>query len=225
MEQIIIRIIELFQVGWIRRVFSRTVWTDVGVELFCLFLSYTNTVIVKPILTAITSNIKPAKLKYHVNPKYWHTSLTIIILSLEKGALFVCLFCCFTSQVNSYGHGGTVGSPNHFFFLGKLEQAINQYFVHILSIVTHNSPSLMIQRRIIVENISWLISTKVWDWAGIELTTPISAVRLASVARQVAKWLSGLVKLLYSIPFIQHYQIRMAGAKFWLNMGTAKNNS
>ena len=27
--------------------------------------------------------------------------------------LFVCLFCCFTSQVNSYGHGGTVSSPNH----------------------------------------------------------------------------------------------------------------
>ena len=29
--------------------------------------------------------------------------------------LFVCLFCCFTSQVNSYGHGGTISSPNHTF--------------------------------------------------------------------------------------------------------------
>ena len=29
--------------------------------------------------------------------------------------LFVCLVCCFTSQVNSYGHGGTVSSPNHTF--------------------------------------------------------------------------------------------------------------
>ena len=74
MEQIIIRIIELFQVGWIRRVFSRAVWTDVGVELFGLLLSDTNTVIVEPILTAITSNIKPTKLKYHVYPKYWDTS-------------------------------------------------------------------------------------------------------------------------------------------------------
>ena len=27
--------------------------------------------------------------------------------------LFVCLFCCFTSHVNSYGHWGTVSSPNH----------------------------------------------------------------------------------------------------------------
>ena len=39
---------------------------------------------------------------------------------------FFFLFCCFTSQVNSYGHCGTVSSPNHTFFLGKLEQAVNQ---------------------------------------------------------------------------------------------------
>ena len=50
-------------------------------------------------------------------------------------------FCCFTSQVNSYGHCGTVSSPNHTFFLGRLEQAVNQYFVHILSLVTDNNPS------------------------------------------------------------------------------------
>ena len=49
--------------------------------------------------------------------------------------LFVCLFCCLTSQVNSYGHGRTVSSPNHP-FLGKFEQAVNQFFVHILSLVT-----------------------------------------------------------------------------------------
>ena len=40
-------------------------------------------------------------------------------------------------------------------------------------------------RRMTVEIISWSISTKVWDWAGIELATPGSAVRLASVARPV----------------------------------------
>ena len=49
--------------------------------------------------------------------------------------LFVCSFCCLTSQVNSYGHGGTVSSPSHTFFLGKLEQAVNQYLMHILSLV------------------------------------------------------------------------------------------
>ena len=38
--------------------------------------------------------------------------LTFCLLLLP---LFVCLFCCFTSQVNSYGHCGTVSSPNHTF--------------------------------------------------------------------------------------------------------------
>ena len=52
------------------------------------------------------------------------------------GKLFACLFCCFTSQVNSYGHGRMFSSPNHTFFLGKHEQAVNQYFVHMLLLVT-----------------------------------------------------------------------------------------
>ena len=52
------------------------------------------------------------------------------------GGDFVCLFVCCTSQVNSYGHCGTVSSPNRTFFLGKLEQAVN-----ILSLVTDNNPS------------------------------------------------------------------------------------
>ena len=57
--------------------------------------------------------------------------------------IYVCLFvfCCFTSTVNNYGHGGTVSLPNHTFFLGKLEQAVNQYFVHLLSLVTDNNLS------------------------------------------------------------------------------------
>ena len=37
----------------------------------------------------------------------------------------------------------------------------------------------------IVEIISGSASTKIWDQAGIELATPGSAVRLASVARHV----------------------------------------
>ena len=57
-------------------------------------------------------------------------------------SMIVCLLCWFTSQVNSYGHGGTAN-----FFLGKLEQAVNQYFVHILSLVTENTPSWMIQQK------------------------------------------------------------------------------
>ena len=38
-----------------------------------------------------------------------------------------------------------------------------------------------------VEIISWSISTKVWDRAGIELATPGSAVKLVSVARYVTE--------------------------------------
>ena len=36
-----------------------------------------------------------------------------------------------------------------------------------------------------IEIISWSISTKVWDRAGINLATPVFAVRLASVARLI----------------------------------------
>ena len=40
---------------------------------------------------------------------------------------------------------------------------VNQYFVHILSLVTDNSPSwISRRRRMIVETISWSISMKVW---------------------------------------------------------------
>ena len=42
---------------------------------------------------------------------------------------------------NSNGHVGTVSSSYDTFFLGKLEQAVNQYFVNILSLVTDNNPS------------------------------------------------------------------------------------
>ena len=38
--------------------------------------------------------------------------------------LFVCLFCCFTSQVNSYGHGATVSSPNHTFSWASLNKQL-----------------------------------------------------------------------------------------------------
>ena len=36
----------------------------------------------------------------------------------------VCLFCCFTSQVNSYGHGGTVSSPYHTFSWASLNKQL-----------------------------------------------------------------------------------------------------
>ena len=48
------------------------------------------------------------------------------VRSLVKaiGIDFVCLFCCFTSQVNSYGHCGTVSSPNHTFSWAGLNKRL-----------------------------------------------------------------------------------------------------
>ena len=47
--------------------------------------------------------------------------------------------------VNNYVR--KVSSPNHTFFLGKLDKAVNQYFVHILSLVTDNNPSRISRRE------------------------------------------------------------------------------
>ena len=41
-----------------------------------------------------------------------------------KEEVFVCLFCCFTSKVNSYGHGRTVSSPNHTFSWASLNKQL-----------------------------------------------------------------------------------------------------
>ena len=57
--------------------------------------------------------------------------------SVSMDNLFVLLLYI---PINSYGHGRMVSSPNHT-FRGKLDQAVNQYFVHILSLATDNNPS------------------------------------------------------------------------------------
>ena len=55
--------------------------------------------------------------RWRLRPKIRH------ILAL-LGRFFVCLFCCFTSQVNSYGHGRTVSSPNHTFSWASLNKQL-----------------------------------------------------------------------------------------------------
>ena len=56
--------------------------------------------------------------------------------------LFVCLFVYFVAlRPKSTAKVMMVSSSNHTFFLGMLEQAVKQYFVHILSLVTDNNPS------------------------------------------------------------------------------------
>ena len=52
------------------------------------------------------------------------------------------LFCCFTSQVKSYGHGGTVSSPNHTFSWASLNKTKlcpgPASWVHIVNVFTFN---------------------------------------------------------------------------------------
>ena len=59
-------------------------------------------------------------------------------MSLVDFFCFVLLGLMIYVPVNSYGHVETVSSHNHPFFLSKLDLAVNQYFVHILSLVTDN---------------------------------------------------------------------------------------
>ena len=57
----------------------------------------------------------------------WKSRLICLYLSFLRRHTKFGWFCCFTSQVNSYGHCGTVSSPNHTFsWAGRLEQADNQ---------------------------------------------------------------------------------------------------
>ena len=85
---------------------------------------------------------------------YWERVDLLALLSV----MFSCVFdtfpysvlgqvCCLVwfglmlyIPVNSYSHVRTVSSPNHTFFLGKLEKAVNQYFMHILLLVTDTNP-------------------------------------------------------------------------------------
>ena len=70
------------------------------------------------------------------------------------------LFVCFVAIRPKSTAMAMTGRSVHLtaFFLGKPEQAVNQYFVHILSFVTDSNPSS--------------ISTKVWDRTGFKLKTP-----------------------------------------------------
>ena len=63
-----------------------------------------------------------------------------ILLMLIKCSVFRLSLVLYVPVI-IYGHVGTVSSPNHIFFLGKPDKAVNQYIVHILLLVTDNNPS------------------------------------------------------------------------------------
>ena len=98
-----------------------------------------------------------------------------------------CLFLCFTSQVNSYGHGGTVSSPNHTFSWASLNKQLTStsctYFRLLLT--TTLLEWLSGKEENDCRNYFMINLQDIWDRARIELATPGSAVRLASVVKHV----------------------------------------
>ena len=61
-------------------------------------------------------------------PSNWKdANVTAIYKKADK---FVCLFCCFTSHVNSYGHCGTVSSPNPTFSWAGLNKRLTSISAH-----------------------------------------------------------------------------------------------
>ena len=62
--------------------------------------------------------------------------MSAIVISISPKLMQGCSFVCFVAL-----HPKSTAVVMAHFFLGKLEQAVNQYFVHILSLVTDNNPS------------------------------------------------------------------------------------
>ena len=73
--------------------------------------------------------------------------------------------------VNSYGHVEKVSSPNHTFFLGKLDLVVNQYFMHTISLVTYNNPSWIRGREENVRKNYFMINLKESMRLGRDLTS------------------------------------------------------
>ena len=126
---------------------------------------------------------------------FWEKRVKDLQPPEKSGLQYKCLvlifvlffFCCFTSHVNSYGHCRTVSSLNHTFSWAGLNKRLTSNCAHTFA-CNWQQPFLNKSaegRRMTVEIISWSISTKVVYQARIELATPWSAVRHASVARHV----------------------------------------
>ena len=61
--------------------------------------------------------------------------LIMQLLQADRGLVGLILYV----SINSFGYVGMVRSPNHIVFLGKLDWAVNQSFLHILSLLLdHN---------------------------------------------------------------------------------------
>ena len=80
-----------------------------------------------------------------------------------------CLFCCFTSQVNSYGHGRRSVHLTTLFPGQAWTSSLPVLHAHTFACIWQQTflKDSAEGRRMTVEIISWSISTKVWDRGGI----------------------------------------------------------
>ena len=92
----------------------------------------------------------------------WNRHLPCITTIID---IIICLFWFYTYQSTAMVMSAQSVRPNHTFFPGQVW-------------LTDNNRSWISEgRRMAIEFISWSISLKEWDRAGIELATPGSAVR------------------------------------------------
>ena len=140
------------QTAWMRR------YVQAGLRLCCSLTPKTGFLASRPIMVFVMRKPDfvacekqkcrqacPVHLLF-TSSKIYYLNWLLFKISIYQPRYYLFVLLLYV-QVNSYGHGGTVSSPNHTVFLGKLEQAVNQYFVHILLLVTDNNPSRMIQRK------------------------------------------------------------------------------
>ena len=74
-------------------------------------------------------NLSFCSLLPHISLFTTYVSTSTVLPAKSDSDVVFCLqllslFCCFTSQVNSYGHGGTVSSPNHTFSWASLNKQL-----------------------------------------------------------------------------------------------------
>ena len=75
------------------------------------------------------------------NSNYWPVAL-LHQDTFQRSIRDLFWFVLFlNTPVNSCDHAEMVSSSNHTLCLGKHDEAVNQYFVHTLSLVTDNNPS------------------------------------------------------------------------------------
>ena len=137
------------------------------------------------LLTVIVYDHSRVKKKIYSWKYKRNACIKFLILSSQVNTVaehFLLFGLWFNVPINSYGLVETAVHLTILFSWASLTKRLSSTScMHILVFVTDNNPSWISgRRRMTVEIISWSISTKAWDQAGIQLTNPGSAIRLAT---------------------------------------------